>query len=375
MGSGSPLPPIDADRVLHTFLQLVQIDSVSHEEAAITAALTREFEGLGLPVQNDGTGRDGAGNLLIRLPGNRPEVAPLMLSAHMDTVEPGRGIRPRVVDGVVRSDGRTVLAADNKASLAALLEAVRVLREGGLPHRTVELVLTWGEERGHAGAAAFDVSALAARMGVTLDDAAPPGHITVAAPGYCSIHARFTGRAAHAGVAPEGGVSSILAAARAIACLPLGRLDEETTANVGLIRGGTARNAVPEVTELEGEARSRDSAKLAALVARARSAIEEAARETGARVDLAIRQEYAAYRIAPGEPIVQEVSRAIRRAGLEPALAVSGGGSDANTFNEKGIRCVNVATGMRDMHTVHEAIRVADLAKTCEIALALMTGP
>lgn len=366
---------IDGERALETFLALVRIDSVSYEEAAIAAVLTREFEALGLPVVNDGTGRDGAGNLLVRLPGTRPGVPPLMLSAHMDTVEPGRGVRPRVVDGVVTSDGRTVLAADNKASLAALLEAARVIRQRGLPHRPVELVLTWGEERGHAGAVAFDASVLESRMGVTLDDAAPPGHVTVAAPGYYSVHARFVGRAAHAGAAPERGVSAILAAARAIARLPLGRLDEETTANVGLIRGGTARNAVPEVAELEGEARSRSNAKLAALVARIRAALEAAAGETGARVDLTIRQEYAAYRIPPGEPVVQEVSRALRAVGLEPVLGASGGGSDANTFNEKGLRCVNLAIGMRDMHTVHEAIPVADLVKTCQIALALMLGP
>lgn len=366
---------IDVERALRTFLELVQIDSVSYEEAAIAAVLTRAFEGLGLSVENDCTGRGGAGNLLIRLVGGRGGVAPIMMSAHMDTVEPGRGVRPRVVNGVVRSDGRTVLAADNKASLTALLEATRVVRERDLPHRTVELVLTWGEERGHAGAAVFDTSALEARMGLTLDDAAPPGHITIAAPGYVSIRARFVGRAAHAGAAPERGVSGILAAARAIARMPLGRLDEETTANVGLIRGGTARNAIPAVAELEGEARSRSSEKLAALVARVRATIEDAAGETGARVELAIRHEYAAYRLEPGEPIVQEVSRSVRAVGLEPVLAVSGGGSDANTFNEKGIRCVNAAIGMRDMHTVDESIRVDDLTKTCEIALALITGP
>jgi tripeptide aminopeptidase len=243
-----------------------------------------------------------------------------------------------------------------------------------LPHRPVELVLTWGEERGHAGAVAFDASTLAARMGLTLDDAAPPGHITVAAPGYYSIHARFVGRAAHAGAAPERGLSAILAASRAVTRVPLGRLDDETTANVGLIRGGTARNAVPEVAELEAEARSRSNEKLAALVARMQAGLEEGARETGVRVELTIRQEYAAYRLEPSEAIVQEVSRAVRAVGLEPTLAVSGGGSDANTFNEKGLRCVNVAIGMRDMHTVHEAIHVNDLAKTCEIALALMVG-
>jgi tripeptide aminopeptidase len=366
---------VDRDRLLEGFLSLARIDSVSYEERVIAERLARDFGALGLAAVNDGTGRAGAGNLLVRVPGERTDVPPLMLSAHMDTVEPGRGVAPLVQDGVVRTDGRTVLGADNKAGLAILLEALRVLREQRLRHRTLELVLTWGEERGHAGAVAFDAARLTARMGLTMGDAAPPGHITVAAPAYHSIHARFVGRAAHAGVAPEGGVSAIVAAAHAITRMRLGRIDPETTANVGLIRGGTARNSVPGAVELEGEARSRDSAKAERLVAELRAALETAARDTGSTVELAIRQEYAAYRWDESEPIVQEAMRAVRAAGLEPVLHASGGGSDANTFNEKGIRCVNLAIGMRDMHTVQESIRVEDLVNACRVALALMTGP
>lgn len=366
---------INVDRAVQSFLSLVRIDSVTYEEQRIIQHITRAFEALGLTVRNDGTGRDGAGNLLIRIPGTRAHVPPLLLSAHTDTVEPGRGVKPRVEDGVIRSDGTTVLAADNKASVAALLEAVQVLTEQRLPHRAVELVLTWGEERGHAGAVAFDAGQLAARMGATLDDAAPPGRVTVAAPAYRSIRARFVGRAAHAGADPEHGISAIVAAAHAITRMRLGRLDHETTANVGIIRGGTARNAIPGAAELEAEARSRDNAKLDRQVADMRAAMEAGAREMGARVELDIKQEYAAYRHAETEPMVQEAMRAVRAVGLTPALGESGGGSDANTFNEKGIQCVNLGIGMADMHTVNESIRIADLGKTCELALALMTGP
>lgn len=365
---------VNRERLLASFLSLVRIDSVSYEESAIAGRLTEDFRALGLEVLNDGTGRDGAGNLFVRLPGGRRDMPPLMLSAHMDTVEPGRGIVPRVVDGIVMTDGRTVLAADNKASIAMLLEAIRVLEEEKRPHRPIELVLTWGEERGHAGAVAFDVARLTARIGVTLDDAAPPGHITVAAPAYHSLHARFIGRAAHAGVAPEQGRSAIVAAAHAITRMRLGRVDAETTANVGLIRGGTARNAVPAAAELEGEARSLDNAKAAALAGELSRAIEHAAAEIGTSVELTVRQEYAAYRWGEAEPIVQEAIRAARAIGLTPALRASGGGSDANTFNEKGIRCVNLAIGMRDMHTVAESISVGDLERSCELALALMIG-
>ena len=365
---------IDTDRMVQSFLALVQIDSVTYEERAIIERLAAELDALGLPSSNDRTGRDGAGNLHVWLPGSRPDLPPIMLCAHTDTVEPGRGVKPVLRDGVIRTDGRTVLGADNKASVAALLEAVRTIRQHNLPHRDVDLVLTWGEERGHAGAVAFDAGRLTARMGLTMDDTRPPGHVTVSAPAYCSIHARFIGRAAHAGAAPEHGINAIAAAAAAIGRMRLGRIDAETTSNVGLIRGGTARNSVPGLAEIEAEARSRDNGKLAALVDSLRTALEDGARSAGATVEATIKQEYAAYQVSGDEAIAREAAGAIARAGLEPSLGVSGGGSDANTFNEKGIRCVNLAIGMTDIHTVNESIAVADLEKTAEIALALMTG-
>jgi len=365
---------IDADRALTTFLDLVRIDSPTYEERPIIERIARELESLGLSTFNDGTGRDGAGNLHVRLPGTRPDLPPLLLCAHTDTVEPGRAVRPVVHDGVVRTDGRTILGADNKASVAALLEATRMVVRHNLPHREVDLVFTWGEERGHAGAALFATDRLRARMGVTLDDTADPGHITVAAPAYTSILARFLGKAAHAGAAPEQGISAIVAAAHAVARMTLGRIDHETTANMGLIRGGTARNAIPGLVELEGEARSLDNGKLERVVAGLRQALEAAARETATRLELTVKQEYAAYRWPESATIVVEAVAAVRRCGLEPSLRVSGGGSDSNTFNEKGLECLNIAIGMKEIHTVDEHIAIEDLSKTCQIATSLMTG-
>jgi len=365
---------VDRDRALSTFLELVQIDSPTYEERPIMERIARELEALGLAVFNDRTGRDGAGNLHARLPGTRPDRVPLLICAHTDTVEPGRRVSPVVRDGVVRTDGRTILGADNKASCAAVLEAVRTVVRHNLPHREVDLVFTWGEERGHAGAAAFDTSRLVATMGITLDDTADPGAITVAAPAYTSLLARFVGRAAHAGAAPEQGISAIVAAARAVGLMTLGRLDHETTANVGLIRGGTARNAVPGAAEIEGEARSLDNAKLARVVAALRDAAEQAARDTATALELTVKQEYAAYRWAESAPIVVEAMAAVRRAGLTPSLRVSGGGSDSNTFNEKGLQCLNVAIGMKEIHTVNEYIAVDDLARTSRIATSFITG-
>jgi len=365
---------VDKDRALSTFLDLVQIDSPTYEERPIMERIARELAELGLAVWNDRTGRDGAGNLHARLPGTRSDLAPFLLCAHTDTVEPGRRVTPVVRDGLVRTDGRTILGADNKASCAALLEAVRTVVRHNLPHREIDLVFTWGEERGHAGAAAFDTSRLVARMGVTLDDTADPGAITVAAPAYTSLLARFVGKAAHAGAAPEQGISAIVAAARAVGLMTLGRIDHETTANVGLIRGGTARNSVPGAAEIEGEARSLDNAKLARVVAALRDAAEQAARDTATTLELTVKQEYAAYHWAEGAPIVVEAMAAVRRAGLTPSLRVSGGGSDSNTFNEKGLQCLNVAIGMKEIHTVNEYIAVDDLARTSRIAASFITG-
>jgi tripeptide aminopeptidase len=188
------------------------------------------------------------------------------------------------------------------------------------------------------------------------------------------VFARFIGKAAHAGAAPEQGVSAIVAAAAAVSRMQLGRIDHETTANVGLIRGGTARNAIPETVELEGEARSLDNDKLERQVTALRDALETAARETATRLDLTIKQEYAAYRWAENEAIVAEAMAAVRRCGLSPSLRVSGGGSDSNTFNEKGLRCLNIAIGMKEIHTVNEHITVEDLRKTAQIATSLITG-
>jgi tripeptide aminopeptidase len=365
---------VDTDRALATFLELVQIDSPTYEERPAIERIARELEALGLPTFNDRTGRDGAGNLHVRLPGTRSDLPPLLLCAHTDTVEPGRGIRATVHDGVVRTDGRTVLGADNKASVTALIEAVRTVVRHNVPHREVDLLFTWGEERGHAGAAAFDTTRLRAAMGVTLDDTAAPGHVTVAAPAYCSILARFLGKAAHAGDAPEQGISAIVAAAEAMRRLTLGRIDHETTANMGLIRGGSARNTVPGMVEIEGEARSLDGTKLERLVSSLRDGFEAAARDTKTTLELAIKQEYAAYRWPATADIVGEATAAVRRCGLEPTLRVSGGGSDSNTLNEKGLRCLNLAIGMKQIHTVQEHIAVDDLGTTARIAVSLITG-
>jgi tripeptide aminopeptidase len=236
-------PVIERDRVVAEFMELCRIDSPSRHEGAIGAEVERRLRALGLEVRNDGSGPE-TGNVIGVLRGTGPGQA-ILLTTHMDTVEPGRGVRPRLVDGMIESDGTTILGADAKVGLAAIFEGLRALGEARREHPTIEVVITWGEEMAHLGAAELDFGRFESRLGFCLDALTPVGTIVNRAPGYDRITAVFTGRGAHAGHEPERGVSAIVAAASAITGMELGRIDLETTANLGLIRGGTVRNAVP----------------------------------------------------------------------------------------------------------------------------------
>jgi len=364
------MPTVRPERVTRELIELVRIDSPAGEEAAIAAELEARLGALGLEVYNDRSGPT-TGSLIARWEPTGPG-QPILLTAHMDTVEPGRGIKPRLVDGVVASDGTTILGADCKVGLAAILEGLRALGEAGSAHPLVEVVLTWGEEVGHLGARALDFGRFRARLGFCLDALCPVGTIVNHAPGYDRLRAVFKGRGAHAGAEPELGVSAVAAAAHAIAGMQLGRLDDETTANIGLIRGGTARNAVPSEAVIEGEARSRDPAKLAAQVAQMRERCEAGARRVGAEVEFGVEHEYPAYRIPPDAPVARLALAAARRAGLEPTLAATGGGSDANNFNAVGLPTVVLGLGCTGAHTVREQVAVRELVALARYVVALI---
>lgn len=373
---GSPMTAssrISEERVLDRFLHLVQIDSVSFQEAPITRVLEQALHGLGFSVVNDGTGLS-TGNLIAHLAGNCQSSTPIAFNAHMDTVEPGRGIQPVVKDRVVWSSGDTILAADCKASIAAILEGVMVSLEAGSPRPDLELIFTYGEERGHAGAKGLNVSTLGSRMCFTLDAEAAVGTIITSAPAYYSMKASFKGRAAHSGIAPEEGIDALVAASRAIARMPLGRIDEQTTANIGLIRGGSARNTVPALVELEGEARSRDDARLATQVDAMTRAMREEASRAGVTLDLQFKMEYNAFNIAPDAPPVVMACKALERLGLPVTLGTTGGGSDANDLNNRGLPTVVLGTGMAKAHTVEEHIAVADLVSLSQVVVELMAA-
>lgn len=363
---------VSEERLLSRFLQLVQVDSVSTEEGELARILENELRSIGFSVFNDGTGPT-TGNLIAGMRGTTVTVPPIALNAHMDTVEPGRGVRPVVQDRVVRSSGDTILGGDCKAPLAAILEGVRAVVEAGVPRPDLELLFTWGEERAHLGARALDISLMHSACCFTLDSERPIGTIIESAPGYYSVKAAFRGRAAHAGAAPEKGINALLAASRAIARMPLGRIDHETTANVGLIRGGSGRNTVPALVELEGEARSRDAAKLDAQVEAMRRAMEEEAARIGATLDLDIKVEYRPYRLDPDAPVVAMARRALEWMGMVVTMEPTGGGSDANDLNAKGLPTVVLGSGLRDPHTVDESFAVDDLVILSRLVVELIS--
>ena len=362
---------------LELFTELAALPSPSGEERAVADAVTTYLRDLALDVVEDEAGAkvgSTMGNLLCRVEphGVNGGGVPLFLCAHLDTVPPEGPIEP-VVDGeVVRNAGGTILGADNKAAVAVMLEAVRRVVAEGRPHAGLELVFTPKEEVGLLGAAAFDHRRLEASVGYVFDQAGPIGEVVLGAPTATALLARFHGRSAHAGMYPEEGRSAVAAAARAIADLRLGRLDEETTANVGRIEGGTARNIVPEWCTVTAEARSHDDRKLADVVQEMLDAFAFAASTAECEVETEVETSYRGYRFRRDDQAVALAAQALSTAGYEPTYALSGGGADANVFNERGLSCVNLANGMAQIHTPDEHIAVADLEGMVDVTLALV---
>jgi tripeptide aminopeptidase len=365
-----------APDVLGLFTELAAIPSPPGSEREVADRVLAYLEDLGLEVAEDDAGaRIGAnsGNLLCRLePTSENGGLPIFLCAHMDTVQPTGPLEPVVEDGVVRNAGGTILGADNKAAVAAMLEAARLILSENRPHAGIELLFTPKEEVGLQGAKAFDTDRLQGRVGFVYDHAAPIGEVMLGAPHARAIEVTVRGRAAHAGIAPEEGRSAIVAAARAIADFRLGRLDDETTANVGLIEGGTAKNIVPDRCMFSIDARSHDEKKLAELVKEMLETITFAAALEQCEAETTVDESYAGYRFNRGDLPVTLACAALAREGFQPQLGLGGGGADANVFNERGRPCVNLANGMTSIHTADEHIAVADLERMVDVTLALV---
>jgi tripeptide aminopeptidase len=359
---------------LPLFLELAAMPSPSGRERAVAERVAEELRALGLEPSVDDSGPridSDAGNLYARLEPTAPGV-PILFCAHVDTVVPTGAIEPVVEDGIVRNAAGTILGADNKAAVAVMLEGVRRVVEEGRPHAGIELVFTTREETGCQGAAAFDTGVLEARCGFVYDHQAPIGEVVVAAPYQRTIDVLFRGRAAHAGFNPEDGRSAIQAAARAIADLELGRLDERTTANVGRIDGGTARNVVPERCAVVAEARSLDEARLLEVVQAMLDTFAFAASVTDCDVETKLTELYRGYRLARGSPALTIAYAALERTGYEPRGVPVGGGADANVFNARGLPCAVLSNGMANIHSPDEQIAVADLDAMVDVTLALV---
>jgi tripeptide aminopeptidase len=365
----------DAPSVLDLFLELAAISSPPGEERPVADRVIAYLTDLGLEVDEDDCGPaigSTMGNVLCRLAPTVEGGTPIFLCAHLDTVPPSGPIEPVVEDGVVRNAAGTILGADDKSAVAVMLESARRIVDEGRPHAGLELVFTPKEEVGLVGVGAFDHTRLDASIGYVYDQAAPIGEIILGAPSAVWIEATFHGRAAHAGMYPEEGRSAIAAASRAIADMRLGRLDEETTANVGVITGGAARNIVPEHCWFRAEARSHDEEKLADLVREMTETMAFAATLEECEVETTIDRSYRSYRFKKTDPVVRLAATALERTGHTPTYALGGGGADANVFNERGLACLNLANGMTEIHTPNEHIAVSDLDAMVDVTLAML---
>jgi len=361
------------DGLLELFVRLAGIASPTGEEREIADVVKQHVAGLGLDVHEDGSAAVtgcGCGNLIVRVPG-RGEAAPIGLCAHLDTVPVCGAPRVVVEGGVVRSEGETILGADDKAAVAVLLVLARDLAADP-PAGGVEIVLTAGEEVGLLGAKALDIAALDARRVFVLDSDGAPGTLITSAPTQKRVDAEFRGVAAHAGISPELGRSAIVAAARAVAAMRLGRIDDETTANVGVVSGGAAANVVAEYCALSAEARSRDLSKVTAQAEHMVETISTEAAACGIDVEIDVREAFRGYRHEAGSPLLTLGLEAASIAGLEARLVEGGGGSDANVFNARGLPALTLGVGFEDAHSPREHISLDRLSELSAMAMGVV---
>ncbi len=376
---------INEERLAREFTTLCEIDSPSGREGRVAEYLKNVFRGLEpeLLEEDDTAAATGAdcGNLLVRFAGTL-DLEPVFFNCHMDTVGPAEGVRVARQGRTFSSAGDTVLGADDKAGIAALIEVMRCCREQKIDHGPVEFLFTTSEETGLRGAKAFDPKRLRAKRGYALDTTGID-HVIVGAPAANRFTFEVHGIPAHAGLAPEQGISAIQLAARAIATLRLGRLDPESTANIGTIQGGSATNIIPALATVEGEVRSHSEAKLAAFTEEMVQAFKKAVEDFGdpsgqakgrPRLACTIREDYPLMRVGLEEPVNRRVDLAARSLGREIRFQVAGGGSDANIFNSRGLSCVIVGTGMNKVHTTEETVELDDMVRCAELVGRILTG-
>ncbi|MFC2170808.1 M20/M25/M40 family metallo-hydrolase [Calditrichota bacterium] len=368
--------------LLSDFLTLVSIDSPSKNERGVADWLTEEFKSLGCDVEEDDSGKKvggNTGNLFVKLPGNQPEKKSLMFSAHMDTVLPAEGVEPVVEDGIIRSKGETVLGSDDKAGLAVILNLVRMARsQPELPRCDLEFSIHVCEEIGLLGAKNIDVKKFKAIAGFILDDHDPKS-ATVGSPSAVRLDYKISGRAAHAGVEPEKGISALQVMSEAISKMNIGRIDEETTANIGVVSGGSASNVVMEQVSMKAEARSHDTAKLEKQVAHMEKCFKTACdnwrqvEDSIPHFEVIRTDDYKAVRFSDADFPVQLFIAAGKRLGWSVTTKIGGGGTDGSILTHKGIPSIVIGVGMQDIHSTKEWIRISDLEDAARLAGSIVS--
>lgn len=369
---------INQKRLVSTFLDLVQIEGKSREEKKVADYIKFQYKQLGVAGIEDNTGskiNGNSGSLIYHLPAISDKGYKWLLLVHMDTVVPCSGVKPVVKNNAIYSSGDTILGADDRAGVAIMLEVTRQILEKKLPHNDIWLVFTVAEEVGLMGSTHLDYAPIKAEYGLVLDSAGAAGRITVRQPTSITIDATFFGKSAHAGVDPENGINAIQMASAAISQMPLGRLDAETTATIGIISGGSARNIIPDKTEIKGGTRSHNLAMLDKQVATMKQCMEDAAQKFGGKVEIKIEESFKGFAFEEKHPLVQHLLHSGKSVGLNPELESTGGGSDANIVNLKGIPTVGLTVGYQNAHTTREYISITDLTKSAEWIGAAVLSP
>ncbi len=368
---------VNKERILQNFSYLVEIDSLSFGERAMADVLIKSLNELGFEVREDDAGKyygGNCGNVYGYLKGTLEGEA-LLFSAHMDTVEPG--VKKKAVlqeDGTITSDGSTILGADDLSGIVSILEAVRTIKEKGIPHRSIEVLFTIGEEVYIRGSEVFDFSSVKAKEAYVLDLSGPVGTAALSAPTLVSFTATVLGKASHAGFAPEQGINAIAIAAEAITKLRQGRIDEETTVNIGLIEGGKARNIVSDTCSLKGEVRSLVHEKAASEAERIRKILEDTATRYGASIEYNTEFGCIAYHVDQRHPVVTRFEKVCKELGYDTEYMDTFGGSDNNNFHRNGITGIVLACGMNRVHSCKEYTHIDELVKCANIVFKLMTG-
>lgn len=356
---------VNKERMLAEFKEVVAVPCHTLQERPVFEMLRAKLEALGFTVEEDDAGEKlggNCGNLWAFLPGNKVGAVSVLLSAHMDGVEPCDGTTVVRKDGVLYSDGTTILGGDDKSGVVAILEGVRMLVEENAEHGDIQILFTIAEEGGVNGSRCMDRSKLKAQVAYALDGEGAPGEIVIGAPGQYRYKISVHGKKAHGGLEPEKGINAIMIAAKALAEVKrYGRIDEETTCNIGIIGGGVATNVVPDLVEIEGDVRSRNNEKLEAIREEVVSTICNAVEKYGAKVTAEVEHKYSSFLIDTESTVVKLAKSACSMYGFAPDITQTGGGSDANFLNAYGVPCVILGTGMQNVHTVEEFIKEEDL--------------